>query len=191
MVNYKISQKWESNKNFKDPFHYIIGKGQVTDEQAEAYDGDDQLVQIIRLDMADILKLGMAEELDFMSKALMTPEKKPGEEDTPSKTLENAIKTAGNFAKMEMMINKIVHKGVANPKFYMPPEHVNARQKGLNYVDIIPFEDRMELFSVIFETEGLSDFRKEQEAGVGNVEHESVVQLPTDGPVAELRSNDT
>lgn len=190
MVNYKLSNKWESNKDFKLPFHYIVGKGEITDEQAEVYDGEDQLVQIVRLDMADILKLGMAEELDFMSKALMAPDKKP-DDDSPSKALENAIKNAGNFAKMEIMINKIVQKGIANPKFYMPPEHENARQKGLNYVDTaIPFEDRMELFSVIFETEGLSDFRGEQEAGVGNVEHESVVQLPADGPVAELRSDD-
>jgi hypothetical protein len=191
MVNYKLSPKWESNKNFKDPFHYIVGKGQVTDEQAEAYDGDDQLVQIIRLDMADILKLGMAEELDFMSKALISSDKK-AEDNDASKALENAIKSASNFSKMEIMINKIVQRGIVNPKFYMPPEHENARQKGLNYIDTaVPFEDRMELFSVIFETEGLSDFRAEQETGVGNVEHESVVQLPADGPVAELRSNDT
>lgn len=191
MPELKISQKWEKNRSFKEPFYYLCGKGEITDEQAESYDGENQIVRIVRLDMADMLKLGMAEELDFMSKALMAPEKKETQDDdTPQKALQNAILQAANFAKMEVMINKIVHKGIIEPKMYYPPEHDAARQKGLFYVDLIPFDERMDLFSVIFETEGLSDFRQEQEAGVGNVVHESSVQLPTDGPVAELRPND-
>jgi hypothetical protein len=189
MVELKISRKWEMNKDFKVPFYYLVGKGVITEEQVEAYDGDNQIVRIVRLDMADVLKLGLAEEMDFMSRALMSsdaPADKDGEANA-AKALENAIKKAANFAKMEIMINKIVQKGIVEPKIYEKPEHENARQKGLFYVDAISFEDRMELFSVIFETEGLSDFRQEQETGVGNVADVQGISLSADGPVAELR----
>lgn len=191
MVNYALSPRWEKNKDFKKPFHYIVGKGQITDEQAEVYDGEDQLVQIVRLDMADLLKLGMAEELDFMSKALMAPDKKPENDESAAKALQKAVLKGGNFLKMEAMVNRIVQGGIVNPHFHYPPEHENARQKGLNYVDTaIPFEDRMDLFSVIFETEGLSDFREEQASSVGDVADEQGISLPAVEPVAELRPDD-
>lgn len=191
MPNYGISPKWEKAKTFKDPFHYVIGKGEISDEDAETYEGEAQLVQIVRLDMSDLLKLGMAEELDFMSKALILPDKTPEDSETATQSLGAAIKKAENFSKMEEMINKIVHRGVLNPHLYEIPEHENARQKGLYYIDIIPFDDRMELFSVIFETEGLSDFRQEQEVGVGDMADVPSVSLPADEPVAELRPSDS
>lgn len=190
MPQIKISPKWEKNKDFKKPFYYIVGKGVVTDDQAEAYDGDDQMVKVIRLDMADILKLGMADELDFMSKALMTAEAKPDNDDSAGKVLQDAIRKGGNFAKMEVMINKVIQRGIVEPIVYTVPEHEAARQRGLFYVDEIPFDDRMDLFSVIFESEGLSDFREEQAPSVGDVADVPSVQLPPDGPMAELRSND-
>lgn len=190
MPEIKISPQWEKAKFFKKPFYYVVGKGEITDEEAEVYDGEAQIVQIIRLDMGDLLKLGMAEELDFMSKALMVPDKKQGEDDSPTQLLQDAIKKGANFLKMETMINKVVQRGIIQPKIHYPPEHENARQAGLYYVDTIPLEQRMELFSVIFETEGLTDFREEQETGVGNVADVPSVQLPADGPVAELRPAD-
>lgn len=190
MPEIKISPKWEKNKDFKKPFYYIVGKGVIGDDQAETYDGEDQMVKVIRLDMADILKLGMADELDFMSKALMSADAKPNDE-TAGKALENAIRKGGNFAKMEVMINKVIQRGIVEPRVFMIPEHEAARQRGLFYVDEIPFDDRMDLFSVIFESEGLSDFREEQEVSVGDVADVPSVQLPADGPVAELRPDDT
>jgi hypothetical protein len=154
--------------------------------------------------MGDLIKLGIAEELDFMSKALVADDQKADDEKA-KEAVNRAILKADNYNRMEKMVNLVVNSGVLQPKLHIPPvikvrdkktdtvvEQPNeaARQKGLLYVDWLPWDDRMELFAEIFETEGLSTFRKEQTPGVGDVEHESGVQLPADGPVA-LRPDDS
>jgi len=166
---YGLSSTWAKSNDYRKPFDYTLESN------------PEQTCLIHRLDMGDLLKLGIAEELDFMSKALMT-------QDTPNEqqakdALATAITTAENFSRMEKMINAVVCAGVIQPKLYLPPEHENARQAGLIYADSIPFSDRIELFSVIFETEGLSTFREEQKDSVGNVADVPSVSLPADRPV--------
>ena len=165
---YALSTAWSNNSDFKKPFDYKTSSGQT--------------VQVRRLDMADILRLGVAEDFDFMSKALMTDDSPKDEKDAKS-ALSSAILKAGNFDRMERMINLVCLSGVLQPKLYEPPLHQNARQAGLVYIDNVPFSDKMELFSVIFETEGLSDFRSEQESSVADVANEPSVSLPADRPV--------
>ena len=171
-----ISTKWQANKDFKKPFDYHL-------------EDSDQTVTVHRLDMPDLLKLGIANEMDFMSKALMS---NPQQDEAKAReAVADAAKQAGNFERMETMINKVCLAGVVDPQLYPVPEHENARQKGLMYIDEVPWDDRMELFSVIFETEGLSDFREEQEPGVGDVANVQDVQLPADGPVADVRPSES
>lgn len=170
---YALSTAWEKSNEFKRPFDYVLKES-------------GQTCLIRRLDMGDFLKLGVAEDMDFMSKALMT-------EDNPEKATDAvsaAMMKSKNFASMERMINLIVLQGVVKPKLQAIPEHDQARQPGQIYVDAIPFNDRLELFSVIFDSEGLSTFQQEQEDGVGNVADVSDVPLPADEPVA-VRSDDT
>jgi len=174
---YAVSEAWQKGKEFKKPFDYTLA-------------GSGQTVLLHRVDMGDILKLGVADELDFMSKALISADVKPGEDQNAAEAVANVVKKSQNFAQMEKMINAVVSVGVIQPKLYEIPLHENARQAGLMYIDEIPWEDRMELFGVIFESEGLSTFREEQEAGVGNVEHVTSVQLPPDGPV-DIRPDDS
>lgn len=188
MPNYGLSESWARGAEYKDPFNYVVGKGKVTPEEAEAHDPKDgQLVLCHKLDMGDLLKLGVAEQLDFMSKELMTQTDTEGQ--APKDAVSNAIMKADNFSSMEKMVNLVVGAGVNEPRLHMPPADAlhQKRQLGLTYIDSIPFLDRMELFSVCFDSEGLSTFRPEQASGVGNVEHEQSVQLPANGPVAELR----
>jgi hypothetical protein len=173
---YAMSNTWSKAKEFKKPFDYHL-------------ENSDQTVLVHRLDMGDLLKLGVADEMDFMSKALISADVKPGEDQKSNEAVADVVKKASNFSKMEKMINAVVLAGMIKPKLYAVPEHENARQAGLVYVDEIPWDDRMELFSVIFETEGLSTFREEQETGVGDVEHVASVPLSTDGPV-DIRPND-
>lgn len=188
---YAVSERWEKSREYKLPFDYRL-------------EVSGQLCQIHRIDMGDLIKLGIAEELDFMSKALISDDKKQDDEKA-REAVNRAILQASSFVRMEKMVNLVVLEGVLKPKLYAPPvikekdsrtgevtEKPNdaARQKGLIYVDYLPWNDRLELFSEIFETEGLSTFREEQELGVGDVEHESGVPLPADGSVA-LRSDDT
>lgn len=170
---YAVSPAWENASQYKQPFdHTLEGSGQV--------------VLLRRLDMGDLLKLGIAEELDFMSKSLMADEKS----DKPKDAVTSAVMQGENFSKMEKMINSVVTAGVIKPKLQPIPEHEAARQPGQIYIDSVPFNDRIELFSVIFDSEGLSTFREEQKDGVGNVADEPSVPLPTDEPVA-VRSDDT
>lgn len=165
---YALSPAWAKSDDFKKPFDYTTSLGQT--------------VQLRRLDMADLLRLGVAEDFDVMSKSLMT-ENKPDEGETAQQSLTSAIMKADNFDRMENMINLVCQAGVLQPKLYPVPLHENARQAGLVYIDSVPFSERMELFSVIFETEGLSDFRKEQEPSVADVANVPSVPLPADGPV--------
>ena len=175
---FAVSPAWVANKDFKKPFKHILKES-------------GQAVLLQRLDMPDLLKLGIANEMDFMSKALISSNAPGAESAAPGVAVSEAIKLADNFGKMETMVNKVVHRGCLKPKVYEVPEHENARQDGLLYLDQIPWDDRMEMFSVIFETQGLSDFREEQEPGVGNVEHVQDVQLPADGFVADVRSSES
>lgn len=168
---YALSPAWENSSQYRQPFdHKIENSGQV--------------VLLRRLDMGDLLKLGIAEELDFMSKSLMADEKS----DKPKDAVTSAVMQGENFSKMEKMINSVVTAGVIKPKLQPVPEHEAARQPGQIYIDSVPFNDRIELFSVIFDSEGLSTFREEQKNGVGNVADEPSVSLSTDEPVA-VRSN--
>lgn len=170
---YALSPAWENSNNYKKPFDYILEDTQQT-------------VLLRRLDMGDLLKLGIAEELDFMSKALMTDDKS----EKAKEAVNNAVMKGENFARMEKMINSVVLAGVIRPKLQAIPEHEQSRQPGQIYIDSVPFNDRIELFSVIFDSEGLSTFREEQENSVGDMADESNVPLPSDEPVA-IRSSNT
>jgi hypothetical protein len=188
---YAVQKRWELSREYKLPFDYIIGEGPSESEEASdaAEEVGKQVVQIHRLDMGDLIKLGIAEELDFMSKALIADDKKISDEKA-REAVDRAIMKADNFNRMEKMVNLVVQAGVLQPSLFIPPRDEKARQKGLIYVDWLPWNDRLELFSEIFETEGLSTFREKQESGVGNVEHESGVPLPADGSV-DVRPDDT
>ena len=56
---YALSTAWAKGHEFKKPFDHII-------------ENSGQKVKLRRLDMGDLLKLGVAEELDFMTKGLMS-----------------------------------------------------------------------------------------------------------------------
>lgn len=172
---YDLSPAWSKANDYKKPFDYSLKES-------------GQTVLLRRLDMGDLLKLGIAEELDFMSKELLTGDANASDE-SQTKAVSEAIIKGDNFGRMETMINKVVLAGVVKPKLYDIPRDEAARQAGLVYIDSVPFNDRIELFSAIFETEGLSTFREEQATGVGDVEHESGVPLSADGSVA-FRSDD-
>jgi hypothetical protein len=160
------------NKDFKKPFDYELSKSK-------------QQVKISRLDMSDLLKLGIANELDFMTKALITDpnaDKKSNQE-----AVSSAITQADNFSRLESMVNKVVLAGVIEPAITPSPEHDSQRQDNVFYIDYIPWDDRMELFAVIFETEGISDFREEQEHDLGDMADVQTVQLPADTTDADVR----
>jgi hypothetical protein len=134
-------------------------------------------VLVKRIGIAEILSMGLLDTLDFFTKALSEDDKKPdAKPDQAGAGLTQAL--MGNFGKMEETINKVVQAGVVAPRLHAVPLHENARQAGLVYVDSVPFDERVELFSEIMDTEGLSSFREEPKAGVGDVPANESVQNP-------------
>lgn len=188
--DFPISPKWEAHKDFRKPFVMEL-------------EGSGQKLLIRRIDMPDLMKAGISGQLDFVTKGLMTENVKDGAK--PVESVTNIIAMAENFGRMEEMVNKVCLAGILKPKIHPVPvvvktidgkteEHqvpMEDRQSGLFYIDNIPWDDRQELFSVIFDSDGLTDFREEQESSVGNVENVQSVQLPSDGVVADVRSEDS
>jgi hypothetical protein len=174
---YALSESWAHGNEYKKPFDYTVK-------------GSGQTVLLRRLDMGDLLKLGIAEQMDLMSKSLMAEEKEQQTEQDAKQAVSDAILKADNFESMERMVNEVCLAGIIKPKLQRVPEHEAARQPGQMYIDSVPFEDRMELFSVIYDAEGLSVFREEQANGVGDVANVQSVQLPPDRSV-DIRSDDT
>ena len=111
---YALSEAWSNSNEYKKPFDYTL-------------ENTRQTVLLRRLDMGDLLKLGIAEELDFMSKALFA--------DDSSASAKEAVNTAvlksQNFTKMEHMVNSVVMAGVIKPQLHAIPLHEAARQPGL------------------------------------------------------------
>lgn len=167
---FAVIAAWSKAKDYKKPFKFKCPSGQMT--------------LIHRLDMSDLLRLGVAEDMDFMAKALMATEKTAEESDAkpddPAAVATAAITKADNFSKLESTINLVVNAGLLKPKTWLVPRDENARQEGLLYIDSIPFEDRMILFTKIFETEGLTTFREEQDESVGDVANVPSVSLPAE-----------
>jgi len=181
---FAISLDWQKHKDFRTPFKFTLEP--IKDDEGNVIRERGQKMLLRHVEMPDLLKHGLAAELDFMTKQIMRGDDKPNKE-----VVSEAISQADALLKMEAMVNAVCLAGVLKPKIYPVPENEDAqkRQEGLFYVDQIPWDDRQELFSVIFDSAGLSDFREEQEPDVGNVADVQELQLPADGPVGDSEDN--
>lgn len=151
------------------------GRPDTSNEPFEFTTPSGQICLIRRLGMDDILRMGMVDKLDFFSKSMSEDDA-----EKPNEAREDEIKKSvlSNFGQMDDAIGAIVVAGVIAPSIQPTPDHAALKKAGVIYVDSIPFNDRVALFSEILDTEGLSTFRKESEDGVGDVPAEQVVQLP-------------
>lgn len=176
---YGLSPAWAKSNEYKKPFDYYL-------------EGSGQTVLLKRIDMGDMFKLGIAEQMDFMTKSLMTD---ADTKETPKANVTNAIMQSDNFDAMELMINKICLAGIIQPNVHPVPQKLvkdekteeekyvddpESKNPDVFYITDIPFQDRMELFTVIFDAEGLATFRSQQTVGMGNMENVPSVSLPAD-----------
>jgi hypothetical protein len=181
--DYAISDDWQKHKDFRTPFDFVLEP--IKDNEGNVIRARGQKLLLRHVEMPDLLKHGLAAELDFMTKEIMKGDDKPNKE-----VVSDAITNADALLKMEAMVNAVCLAGIIKPKIYpVPDDTAQKRQTGLLYVDQIPWDDRQELFSVIFDSAGLSDFREEQEPDVGNVADVQELQLPADGPVEHTEDN--
>ena len=137
-------------------------------------------VLLKNISMPEIFKLGFLDKLDFFTKALSdnstdvptTPEEAKSNGEFIKKLMEN-------WTQMEETIDKILVVAVVAP-VVLPNIPKPNRKQGAVYCDTIPFEDKVELFGEILNTEELSTFRQESEGSVGHVSDEQTLQ---DSPV--------
>lgn len=172
-VEYSVSKKWSAGKDFRKPFNHYL-------------EDSEQNVLIRRIDMSDILAMGLVDEMDFVSKAIAKiSEKKTDSNDEVEDSNPFMENGGANFVKLQKMINAVSLAGIIQPKIYAVPEHEAARQDGLIYVDEIPWNDRMELFTLIFGGNDEESFRNESESDVGTVENVTDVPLSANEPMAD------
>lgn len=163
MEKYSATAKaWATPEEDGQPYDYELESG--------------RLCLIKRIGMTEIFRLGLLDKLDFFSASL-------AEDDKPKKKSvgkEFLTELSKNFGKMEESINAVLLIGVIAPVL-APVPTPNAvgeiiRQEGVVYVDKVPFEDRVELFGEILDTEGLSDFREESKDDMGHVSADESLQ---------------
>lgn len=138
-----------------------------------------QTCLIRRLGIEDIFAMGLLNKLDFFSQAIEKDDsaKPKHSENNENESLTKAIMS--NSGQMMETINSIVVAGVVQPPVYALPENPSLKKSGLLYVDKIPFNDRVAIFSEVLDVEGLSTFREEPENGVGDLSTEQSISLPT------------
>lgn len=180
-----VSSAWQAGKDFRTPFVHHLETSK-------------QDVLLHRIDMSDILGMGLVDDLDFTAKAMADQEKKTkkgedekGEDESQESTdeptrgpfFENGGK---NFLRLQTLVNAVCVAGIIDPKVYPEPDHDKARQKGLLYINDLPWDDRMELFGVIFGNGGGTEesFLEESPTDVGTLENVTDVPLPADELVA-------
>lgn len=161
---YAISPAWQKKIANSEPFDYTLSSN------------PDQTCLLKKIEMSDIMQFGLVDDLDFLAKEIADISSKDNGE-TQRETRRK------NSKNMERIVNLVVQSGVIMPELHLPPENNQDRVDGLIYVDSIPFMDRVELFSVIYDTEGLPEFREEQSSNVGNVDTVTEVSLPASEPV--------
>lgn len=155
-----VPTSWGKQKKVSYPYEYTTGTGQTC--------------LIKKLGMEDILALGLVAKLDFFSSSVgnIGENGQPKEvEDTPESRKEFAMKLLNNFGAMRETVDKVLISGVIAPKLEpVPDDSLAPRINGVVYVDTVPFEDAMELFGEILDTDGVAAFRDEPQAGVGHVQ---------------------
>lgn len=150
------------------------GQPKAVDETFEHTTPSGQLVLLKRVGMESILELGLFDKLDFFTKAMAEDdETKPATDKKDDSFAQNVLK---NFGQMKQTIHKILLVGVVAPVLAPVPDPPAARKDGVVYVDTVPFEDAIDLFSEILDSDGLASFRKEPASGVGDVPAEQALQ---------------
>ena len=149
------------------PYEYTLESGDV--------------ILIKKLTMPDILRLGFLDKLDFFTKALSEDETKPALTDA-TQSPDFVKKLLSNWDQMEDVIDKLLVVGVVAP-VVVPNIPAPNRKPGVVYVDTIPFNDKVELFGELMDTDGLTQFRDESETGVGHVSDGESVSDTAEQPV--------
>lgn len=127
----------------------------------------------------DLADLGLMDQMDFFGQIA-------GKGPKPKETAKKKNKLTGEtFKAMVGVINKIALSAVLKPELQPKPEpdengKPGVREPGVLYVDLIPFEDKMYIFTKCFVDdmggEGMENFRAQSLQALGAVQQKQSVQ---------------
>lgn len=144
-----------------------------------------QLCLVKPLEMPDIIRLGIINQLDGFSALLV------GEDDSKPKKVKDhqktkkqikreeearilgVLSTGDNFETMMNTMETVVLECVLKPQIVADPEDPEDMIEGVPYIANVSFNDQMHIFNEVFQgLGGMEKFRSGQEASVGDVEEE-------------------
>lgn len=127
-----------------------------------------QRVLLRKLDMEDILRLGLIDDLDFFGKMIGAGD------DTKEMTAQevvSAISDGQKFARLEDIINRVIIETTIKPKLW-PAKSTPPSNQTVVQVDQISILERMAIFGQVFDGLGEGDvgeFREEQKDDLGDM----------------------
>lgn len=129
-----------------------------------------QIILAKKLGMKEIIKTGMVAQLDTFTAQLL-PDGTSSPEKDANRVILDAIKDEKKFEQLEQTINKVVLVCVLQPKVLpIPPEGYDRNPEAV-YIDDISLDDKMYIFSIVFEGNGdMSQFREGQGGDMAAVE---------------------
>lgn len=133
-----------------------------------------QLCLARKLQMQDIIKLGIIDEMDMFTEfaATMGDAAAAGNEDASL----SIIKDKERFAKVVEIVDKVVAEVVLEPHLVRPVKKdengeeidlpSSEYEDGVIYTSYVDFNDRMHIFGMVFSGETIDQFREESEEAV-------------------------
>lgn len=132
--------------------------------------------QVRKLEMEDIIEMGLIDELDTFQSLFSDDEEGLPEDKEDELAFAKRLASGGNFKTLKKTIDKIVVQSVNQPKVEPVPDD-GAVKDGVIYVDHIGFADKMAIFIVAFDgMSSMSTFREEPTSSVGTVAEKPVVE---------------
>lgn len=159
---------WGNFAKFRKPFTFVTPSGQKC------------LLQ--RLDISDIMDLGLGAELDFLSK-MLSKVSAGGEENVGSGVLTN-MGSGDNFSKMNKTLHLVLNRAILKPSVALPLTEGAERKEGVIYLDQFPFFEKMTIFGQVLNFGAAESFREGSPDDVGNLADDANVPLPAE-PIVE------
>lgn len=133
-----------------------------------------QLCLARKLQMEDIVRLGIIDEMDMFTEFAATMGEAAGAEGEDAAL--DLVKDKERFSKVVEIVDKVVAEVVVEPKLTRPvkknkkgeeiPLPESEFKDGVIYTSFVDFNDRMHIFSTVFTGETIDQFREESEETV-------------------------
>ena len=134
------------------------------------------LVRIERMEIADLLGLGILDSIDTFTQKLLPSEGKHGADQSAEQELGNRIMNdLSQFSDVLEMVDKVIARAVVKPQLHLAPFNDNGEplplQDGKIYAHLVPLEDKMAIFqAVIPEMDDTFPDSDQSAAGVADLE---------------------